>query len=109
MSDLAGIVAALPSPWLENLVDTFEAGRVQRHPHARFVNARGECCLVAALAGARTSFDLVDSELWRGFNGSALEQLSRAFEARRLTAAQVYDEALLVLAARAEVESLIGV
>jgi hypothetical protein len=95
------IVGQLPTAWIENYVRTFEAGRVQKHPHARFVNGRGECCLVGALAGIRRSEEFFGTEAGRCFVGSALETLSRAFESRRITAQEFYEESLLALAARA--------
>ncbi|HEX7051286.1 MAG TPA: hypothetical protein VF188_13855 [Longimicrobiales bacterium] len=94
------LVERLPTAWLENYVAAFEAGRVQPHPQARFVNARGECCLVAALAGATSAEALVRSEVWDRFLGSALEELSRRFESCRLTGRAFYEEAVLALAAR---------
>ena len=97
------LIDELPSRWIERFVASFEAGRVQKHPHARFVNAQGECCLVGALAGARTSAEFARSELAGRFLGTALEALSRGFEARRFTAQEVYEEALLVLASRTPV------
>ncbi|MGH7555845.1 MAG: hypothetical protein ACREMQ_22820 [Longimicrobiales bacterium] len=78
----------------------FEAGRVQKYPHARFVNRYGECCVVGALADARSAADMVRSPLWAAFNGSVLEVLSRRFEARTLTSQDFYEEALLVLTTR---------
>ncbi|HWV57672.1 MAG TPA: hypothetical protein VNZ57_09495, partial [Longimicrobiales bacterium] len=71
------LVAAMPDAWLENYVAKYEAGLVQRHPQARFVNAAGECCLVAALAGVDSSRELLGSPVWRRFLGSELETLSR--------------------------------
>jgi len=108
---IATIFAQLPTAWIENYVRTFEAGRVQKHPHARFVNARGECCLVAALAGIERSEDFCGTEQARTFLGSPLEQISRAFEARRITGQEFYEEALLVLAQRsvARPAELVGV
>jgi len=100
MLQLSELVARLPTRWLENYVAAFEAGRVQRHPQARFVNAAGECCLVAALAGVRAAAELVSTPVWDRFLGSELEELSRRFEARRVTPQAFYEEALLVLAAR---------
>lgn len=90
----------LPSDWIRNLVDAFEEGRLQKHPQCRFVNASGECCVVGALAGARSREELVGGAIWRKFRGSQLEELSRCFEARRLSGQEVYEAALLVLAAR---------
>jgi hypothetical protein len=100
MHPIASLIDQLPTRWIHRFVATFEAGRVQKHPHARFVNAQGECCLVGALAGARTSTDFARSELAGAFLGTALEALSRGFEARRFTAQEFYEEALLALAAR---------
>ena len=101
MSDvLNGVMAGLPSVWLENYVAAFEAGRVQKHPHARFVNRFGECCIVAAMAGVARGEELVGSGAWQCFNGSELEQLSRAFESCQVTGQEVYEEVLLALAAR---------
>ena len=97
---ISRLVAALPTRWIENFVAAFEAGRVQRHPQARFVNARGECCIVGALAGVNSGNELICSQLWSRFLGSPLEELSRRFEARRLDGHDFYVEALLVLAAR---------
>lgn len=94
------LIERLPSGWLENYVSAFEGGRVQKHPHARFVTASGESCLVGALAGARTSAEVVASPVWSRFLGTELEDLSRHFEARRLTAQEVYEEVLLALATR---------
>lgn len=94
------LVAALPDAWLENYVAMYEAGRVQRHPQARFVNAAGECCLVAALAGVDSAAALADTPLWSRFLGTELEALSRLFESRRLTGAEFYTEVLLELTAR---------
>lgn len=97
---LSELVEALPTTWLENYVETYEAGRVQEHPHARFVNAKGECCLVGALAAAGDARAVVGSALWARFPGTELEELSRRFEARRLSGQDVYEEALLALATR---------
>ncbi len=94
------LLQALPSTWIENFVAAFEAGRVQKHPQARFVNGYGECCLVGALAGARSAADMVLSPVWHAFPGTALEELSRRFEARLVSGQEFYEEALLVLAAR---------
>jgi len=94
------LVAQMPTAWLENYVECFEAGRVQKHPQARFVNERGECCLVAALAGARDAASFVRSEHWVQFLGTGLEQLSRMFESRRLTGQELYEEVLLALTER---------
>lgn len=106
---LYDLVRELPTEWIENFVATFEAGRVQKYPHARFVNARGECCLVGALAGARSGEDVVRSEVWQAFRNSSLEELSRRFEACRLTGQTFYEEAVLALTARrgVAVESLV--
>lgn len=93
-------VHLLPTTWIENFVRTFEDGRVQKHPHARFVNATGECCLVGALAGIRRSDEFGRTEVGRRFSGSPVEALSRAFEARRITAQEFYEEALLTLVSR---------
>jgi hypothetical protein len=101
MPGFSTIVEQLPTEWIENYVRTFEAGRVQKHPHARFVNARGECCLVAALAGIRRSEEFAGTALSVAFLGSPLEALSRAFEGRRVTGQEFYEEALLALAAHA--------
>lgn len=94
------LVAQMPTAWLENYVNFFEAGRVQKHPQARFVNERGECCLVGALAGAEDAESFVRSEHWAQFLGGGLEELSRRFESRRLTGQEMYEEALLVLTER---------
>lgn len=97
---LYDLVRELPTEWIENFVMTFEEGRVQRHPQARFVNARGECCLVGAIAGARSGDDVVRSEVWRAFPNSSLEELSRQFEGCCLTGQVFYEEAVLALTAR---------
>ncbi|MGH7577310.1 MAG: hypothetical protein ACREM1_19550 [Longimicrobiales bacterium] len=97
---LYDLVRELPTEWIENFVAAFEEGRVQKHPHARFVNGRGECCLVGALAGARSGEDVVRSEVWRAFRSSSLEELSRRFERCRLTGQAFYEEAVLELTAR---------
>lgn len=97
---LSELVERLPTAWLENYVRTFEAGRVQKHPQARFVNARSECCLVGSLAGARSNEEFVRSELWRRFLGTELEQISRLFESGWVTGQEFYEEVLLALAAR---------
>lgn len=97
---LYNLVRELPTEWIENFVTTFEEGRLQKHPQARFVNGRGECCLVGALAGARSGEDVVRSEVWQAFLSSSLEELSRRFEACRLTGQAFYEEAVLALAAR---------
>ena len=94
------ILRELPTAWIENYIATFEAGRVQKHPHARFVNRQGECCLVGALAGARTAAEVTTSPVWRVFLGSRLEELSRRFEARLVSGQEFYEEALLALVAR---------
>lgn len=109
--ELQRVVAELPSALLENFVEWFEAGRVQRYPQARFVNAAGECCLVAAMAGVTSAAELTRTPAWKEFPGSALEALSRAFESRRVRAHELYDEALLALSSRRELaaEALIGV
>lgn len=104
---LPALIAELPTAWIENYISAFEAGRVQKHPQARFVNARGECCLVGGLAGAQTSQEFTTSVQAGGFLGTALEALSRAFESRRVTAQEFYEEALLALAARSGVEALV--
>ena len=95
------LIAELPSTWVRTYNRMFEAGRVQKHPQTRFVNARAECCLVAALVGAETAGDVVRSAAWRQFRGGVLEELSRRFEARHLSGQQFYEECLLALAARA--------
>lgn len=100
MAPVHSLIDALPTAWIENYVAAFETGRVQKHPHARFVNAAGECCIVGALAGARTSADVKRSVIWTMFLGGPLEELSRRFEARWLSGQEVYEEALLVLATR---------
>jgi hypothetical protein len=87
---IPALVQVLPTPWIENFVAAFEAGRVQKYPHARFVNRYGECCVVGALADARSAADMVRSPLWAAFNGSVLEELSRRFEARTLTSQDFY-------------------
>jgi hypothetical protein len=97
---LPALIEQLPTHWVRRFVAAFEAGRVQKHPHARFVNAEGECCLVGALAGVRTSSEFAATELASRFVGGPLEALSRGFEARRYTAQMFYEEALLALAAR---------
>ncbi|MFW6080067.1 MAG: hypothetical protein ACODAE_10625 [Gemmatimonadota bacterium] len=94
------LLGGLPTSWLENYVETFEAGRVQRHPRARFVTEKGECCLVAAMSASRSRADFVGSKQWTLLLGTELEELSRRFEARLLTAQQVYEEVLLELARR---------
>ncbi|MFW6079712.1 MAG: hypothetical protein ACODAE_08830 [Gemmatimonadota bacterium] len=94
------LLEALPTSWLENYVEMFEAGRVQRHPRARFVTEKGECCLVAAMSASTSRTEFVGSEQWSMLLGTELEELSRRFETRRLTAQRVYEEALLVLAHR---------
>jgi len=91
---ISEIMASLPSEWIDNFVAAFEAGRVQKHPQARFVNAAGECCLAAALVGARSSVEFMRMA-GDGFHGSVLEAVSRGFESRRFTAQQVFEEALL--------------
>jgi hypothetical protein len=95
------LIDQLPTRWVRRFVAAFEAGRVQKHPHARFVNNSGECCLVGALAGVRTSSEFAESELAAEFLGGPLEALSRGFEARHYTAQGFYEEALLALTARA--------
>lgn len=102
---LRELVDRLPTEWLDNYTVVFEAGSVQKHPQARFVNARGECCIVGALAGAASADGLVRSELWWRFLGSELEELSRRFERGLLSSQQVYEEALLALAVRRGVEA----
>lgn len=97
---LPQLARSLRAEWIDTYVATFEEGRVQKHPHARFVNARGECCVVGALVGARSGGDVVGSEVWSRFRGSALEELSRRFESRRLTGQLLYEECLLVQAER---------
>lgn len=94
------IVRHIATDAIHNFITAFESGRVQKYPQARFVNRQGECCLVGALAGVRTAAEMVGSPLWQGFLGSAFEELSRRFEARRLTAQEFYEECLLALAAR---------
>lgn len=97
---LHNLIQTLPTQWIENFVAAFEAGRVQKHPQARFVNRRGECCLVGALAGARSAPDVVRSPVWSQFLGSPLEEISRHFESRRVTGQEFYEEAVLALTAR---------
>jgi hypothetical protein len=93
-------VRGLATAWLENYIAAFEAGRVQKHPAARFVNARGECCLAAAFAGARSGEEFVASPAWRVFLRGPLEAFSRDFEARRVSAQEVYEAVLLEAVAR---------
>jgi len=102
MHDLtaAELIAELPTAWVQTYIPMFEAGRVQKRPQARFVNARGECCLVAALIGAETTGDVVQSPAWLRFRGSGLEELSRRFESGQLSGQQFYEECLLALAER---------
>jgi len=99
------LIDSLPLGWIENFVAAFEAGRVQKHPQARFVNAQGECCIVAALAGVSTGIELTKTPIWSGFLGSVPEELSRRFESRRLTGQQFYEEAILTLVARRSVQT----
>jgi hypothetical protein len=99
------LIDSLPIEWIENYVAAFEAGRVQKHPQARFVNARGECCIVAALAGVSTGVELTKTPIWSHFLGTVLEELSCGFESRRLTGQQFYEEAVLALVARRSVHS----
>jgi len=94
------LIARLPTHWVRTYVRMFESGRVQSRPQARFVNAHGECCLVAALVGAATAGDVVRSSAWEQFRGTALEELSRRFESRRLAGQEFYEECLLALAVR---------
>jgi hypothetical protein len=94
------LIADLPTPWVRTYIRTFESGRVQKRPQTRFVNARSECCLVAALMGAETAGDVVRSEAWAQFRGSVLEELSRRFESRCLTGQEFYEECVLAIAAR---------
>lgn len=94
------LAATLPTDWIDNYIAMFEAGLVQKHPHARFVNACGECCIVGALVAARSGRDVVESDAWRHFRGSVLEQLSRAFETGRMTGQDFYEASVLVRAAR---------
>jgi hypothetical protein len=94
------LVAGLATAWLENYARAYEAGRVQKHPQARFVNASGECCLVGALAGVDSASQMLKTDVWQNFLGSELEELSRRFEARRLSGWEFYQEVLLALAAR---------
>lgn len=103
---LSELAAAVPTDFLENFVTAFEAGRVQRHPGARFVNRLGECCIVGGLAGAIKSSDMVSSAIWSRFLGTELEELSRRFESRRLSGQEFYEEALLALAERRATRSL---
>jgi hypothetical protein len=104
---IAELTDALPTAWLGTYIRMFEAGRVQKHPHARFVDARGECCIVAALAGAATAADVVESPVWSCFRGSELEELSRRFEAGRLTGQEFYEECLLVETLRRPVPAVV--
>jgi len=94
------LIAGLPTAWLENYVRMFEAGRVQKHPQACFVNEVGECDLVGALAGAASGSEFVQTEQWARFLGSELEELSRRFEAGQLVGQQFYEEVLLALVER---------
>jgi hypothetical protein len=97
------LLDSLPIDWIENYVAAFEAGRVQKHPQARFVNARGECCIIGALAGAADGIELTKTPVWSRFLGTVLEELSRRFESRRITGQQFYEEAVLALVARRSV------
>jgi hypothetical protein len=101
MRAVAELLDGMPTDRLQMYVSVFEAGRVQAWPQARFVNEAGECCIVGALAGARTSAEFASLPLYAGFRGGVLEELSRRFEARSLTGQDFYEECLLVLAARA--------
>jgi hypothetical protein len=103
--ELNRLIDSLPIQWIENFVAAFETGRVQKHPHARFVNASGECCIVAALAGVSTGAELTKSPVWSRFLGTVLEELSRRFESRRVTGQQFYEEAVLALVQRRAVET----
>jgi hypothetical protein len=96
------LMSGLPTAWVERFVECFEAGRLQKHPQARFINERGECCLVGALAGARSAAELLASPVYASFLGTELETLSRHFEAGRLTGQDFYEESLLLLATRLE-------
>jgi len=106
---LPDLIAVLPTAWIENFIAAFEAGRVQKHPQAKFVNGRGECCIVGGLAGARDVAGFAASAQVADFLGTPLEALSRAFEAGRLTGQQFYEEALLALTARREAEAIVAV
>jgi hypothetical protein len=102
------LIAELPTSWVRTYVRMFEAGRVQKYPQARFVNADAECCLVAALIGAGTAGDVVRSAVWVQFHGTVLEDLSRRFESRRLSGQEFYEECLLALAARASAPAAVA-
>lgn len=93
---------ALPDAMLRNYVCRYESGGVQPRPTLRFVDAEGRACLAAAFCGARTSADVsrAAAALGQPFHRGILEQVSRRFEAGRLSATEAYDACVLELAAR---------
>lgn len=85
---------------LENYVARYEEGGVQPRPCLRFVDAEGRACIVGALAGAASVEEFAESDACRSFLEGALVEISRMFEERRITAADVYAECLLELTRR---------
>lgn len=90
----------IPDGMLNNYVERYEQGGVQRRPCLRFVDEEGRACVVGALAGAGTVEEFAGTEACARFPGGILERISRLFEDRRLTADRMYAESLLELTRR---------
>lgn len=93
---------SIPDRMLHNFVRRYEAGGVQPHPRLRFVDEEGRACIACALAGASSSREFARTDAGRSFLGGPLEEISRRFEACRLTPDRFYAECLLELARRIE-------
>lgn len=91
---------SIPSRMLHNFVERYEAGGVQPHPRLRFVDEEGRACIACALVGASSSREFATMDAGREFLGGPLEELSRRFEACRLTAGEMYAGCLMELARR---------
>lgn len=90
----------IPERMLNNYVERYERGGVQRRPCLRFVDEEGRACVVGALAGAASVEEFTRTEACARFPGGTLERISRLFEDRHLTADRMYAESLLELTRR---------
>lgn len=96
ISDLASV----PKQMLRNYVRRYERGGVQPHAVTSFVDGEGRACIVGAFADADSLEEFASSDVCRTFLQGPLVRISRLFEDRHVTPAQVYDACLLELAGR---------
>jgi hypothetical protein len=97
MGDLA---RGLGDDMLDNYILRYEEGAVQPRPRLRFVDGEGRVCPAAACAGTGSREAFAGSDHFLRFRGSALERVSRRFEAGELSPSDLYRDCLLERARR---------